>query len=96
MEEINENGYPELVIQEDCDFNSFYQIAEQLRTELEISFLERLDDFDTVYWPFVYRCGYYVLHYNVYTGVSIYPQNTTRATESEKAFLTDFDIRWYS
>ena len=94
MKKINENGSVEWVIREDCDFAAFYRIAEQLRNEFEVSWRERVDDFDTVYWPFDYKGGHYVLHYNVYMGASIYPENTTRATEKEKAFLDDFNIEW--
>ncbi|WBA44202.1 hypothetical protein [Hymenobacter canadensis] len=94
MKKINENGSVEWVIREDCDFAAFYRIAEQLHNEFKVFFLERVGDLDTLYWPFFYKGGEYVLHYNVYMGASIYPQNTIRATEREKAFLSDFDINW--
>ena len=94
MKKITATGSVEWIIREDCDFAAFYRIAEQLRNEFEICFLERVDDFDTVYWRFVYKGGHYVLHYNVYEGARIYPHHTTRATEREKEHLADFAIQW--
>jgi hypothetical protein len=68
------NGSTEAVIDDNCGISKFYAIASTLADELQVNFLNQVDDCDTLDWDFKYRNQFLTLHYNVFNGVSIYPQ----------------------
>ena len=68
------NGSTEAVIDDNCGISKFYAIASTLADELQVSFLNQVDDCDTLDWDFKYRNQFLTLHYHVFNGVSIYPQ----------------------
>ncbi len=76
-------GCTEAVIDEDCGLKRFYEVAEILDHDLHIRFTKKLDDFDSVIWEFDYRELNLTLHYNIYTGISIYPSNCSEAVKKE-------------
>ena len=61
----------ETVIDDNCGISKFYAIASILANELHVSFLNQVDDGDTLDWDFSYRKKLLTLHFDVYGGVSI-------------------------
>lgn len=66
-------GCTEAVIDDDCGQKRFYEVADILSDSLNIQFLNKVDDFDSLVWDFTYKTHTLTLHYNIYTGISIYP-----------------------
>jgi hypothetical protein len=66
-------GCTEAIIDDDCGLKRFYQVADILSDDLQIKFIRKEDDFDTLTWDFLFKNHVLTLHYNIYTGISIYP-----------------------
>ena len=69
-----QSGNTEAVIDDNCGISKFYAIAETLSSELKVSFLNQVDDADTLDWDFCYKNQMLTLHYNIFNGVSVFPQ----------------------
>jgi len=69
------NGNTEAVIDDTCGISKFYAIAETLSSELQVNFLNQVDDVDTLDWDFRYKDEVLTLHYHVFNGVSVFPQH---------------------
>ena len=69
------HGNTEAVIDDNCGISKFYSIAETLTRELKIDFLNQEDDAVDLDWDFIYKSQVLTLHYNVFNGVSVYPQH---------------------
>ena len=67
-------GWTEAIIDDDCEFSKFYTVADLLSSEFNLTFSNKLNDFDTLFWDFEYKGNDLVLHYNVYLGISIFPR----------------------
>jgi Protein of unknown function (DUF3630). len=76
-------GCTEAIIDDDCGLKRFYEVANILSDQLAIRFTEKQDDFDTLTWNFLYKGLSLILHYNIYTGISIYPFKTREARRRE-------------
>ncbi len=76
-------GCTEAIIDDDCGLKRFYEVANILSDDLEIKFQNKLDDFDTLTWDFRYNGFTLTLHYNIYTGISIYPRKFREAPRKE-------------
>ncbi|MDX1937694.1 MAG: DUF3630 family protein [Flavihumibacter sp.] len=76
-------GCTEAVIDDDCGQKRFYEVADILCDELNIKFVNKLDDFDSLVWEFNYKGHTLTLHYNIYTGISIYPRKFREAARKE-------------
>ena len=68
-------GNTEAVIDDNCGISKFYAIAETLSKELNVDFLNQVDDSVDLDWDFKYKNQVLTLHYNVFNGVSVYPQH---------------------
>jgi hypothetical protein len=80
-------GGTEAVIDDNCGISKFYAIAGTLTDELKISFLNQVDDSETLDWDFRYKNQFLTLHYNIFNGVSILPQHTNSIKKENKAVL---------
>jgi hypothetical protein len=76
-------GCTEAIIDDDCGLKRFYEVANILSDDLEIKFQNKLDDFDTLTWDFNFKGYLLTLHYNIYTGISIYPRKFRAAPRKE-------------
>jgi hypothetical protein len=76
-------GCTEAIIDDDCGLKRFYEVANLLVDQLRIRFTNKQDDFDTVTWNFLYKGLLLTLHYNIYTGISIYPNKTSEAKRKD-------------
>ena len=78
-------GGTEAVIDDNCGISKFYSIAGTLTDSLKVKFLNQVDDADTLDWDFKYKKFFLTLHYNIFNGVSILPQNITNKERVNKA-----------
>ncbi|MEO6733248.1 MAG: hypothetical protein ABIN01_18640 [Ferruginibacter sp.] len=69
------NGNTEAVIDDNCGISKFYAIADTLAAELQVDFLNQVDDTDNLDWDFKYKNQLLTLHYNVFNGVSVFPHH---------------------
>lgn len=69
-----QSGATEAVIDDNCGISKFYAIANTLAEHLQVQFMNQVDDADTLDWDFKYKDQFLTLHYNIFNGVSIYPQ----------------------
>ena len=76
-------GCTEAVIDEDISLHRFYQIAHILSNDLDVIFLQKEDDFDTISWHFTFHHHLLTLHYSIYNGISIFPTRTADARRRE-------------
>ncbi len=76
-------GCTQAVIDDDCGLKRFYEVADILSDDLDIKFIAKLDDFDSLVWDFNYKGHTLTLHYNIYTGISIYPRKFKDAQEKD-------------
>lgn len=81
------NGGTEAVIDDNCGISKFYAIASTLADDLQVNFLNQVDDAESLDWDFKYHDQFLTLHYNIFNGVSIYPQQTGNKREHNKAVL---------
>jgi hypothetical protein len=76
-------GCTEAIIDDDCGLKRFYEVANILTDDLEINFLRKEDDFDTLTWEFNFKSHSLTLYYNIYTGISIYPKKFREAPRKD-------------
>ena len=76
-------GCTEAIIDDDCSLKRFYEVANILSDHLDIKFSRKDDDFDTVTWIFAYKGHKLTLHYNIYTGISLYPHRFRDAARKD-------------
>ncbi len=80
-------GGTEAVIDDNCGISKFYAIAGTLADELNVDFLNQVDDADTLDWDFKYKGNLLTLHYNIFNGVSIFPQHNLKSKQHNNAVL---------
>ena len=80
-------GNTEAVIDDNCGVAKFYAIAATLKTGLQVKFLNQIDDSDNLDWDFRYKTHLLTLHYNVFNGVSIFPQHIKNIQKENNAVM---------
>ena len=81
------SGATEAVIDDNCGISKFYAIAHTLSDKLEVIFMNQIDDSETLDWDFKYKGQFLTLHYNIFEGVSIFPQQTKSAKTENQAVI---------
>ncbi len=81
------HGGTEAVIDDNCGISKFYAIANTLADDLQVKFLNQVDDAESLDWDFQYRGQFLTLHYNIFNGVSIYPQQVKNVTKDNNAVM---------
>jgi hypothetical protein len=76
-------GCTEAVIDDDCGLKRFYEVANILSDDLDVNFNHKTDDFDSLMWDFAFKGHALTLHYNIYTGISIYPRKFREAPRKD-------------
>lgn len=82
-------GCTEAIIDDDGGLKRFYQVADILSKEFEVNFTNKEDDFDSIDWNFSFHGSQLTLHYNIYTGISIFPTRTRKAAKSENRTVVE-------
>ncbi len=75
-----EKGWAEAVIDDNCEFTTFYRCVEILKKDFGIKFTSELERLDSLYWDFEYKNSELSMHYNIYMGIDIYPRAFKKAT----------------
>ncbi|MFY0255703.1 hypothetical protein ACDQ55_17310 [Chitinophaga sp. 30R24] len=65
-----DNGYLQVVLVDDCDFQLFYELADYAERELNFTFT-KVDDIDSLYYSFKYDAIGFILSYHVYFGIKL-------------------------
>jgi hypothetical protein len=81
------SGGTEAVIDDNCGISKFYAIAHTLAEQLQVIFLNQVDDSETLDWDFKYKGQFLTLHYNIFEGVSIFPQQIKSAKTESNAVM---------
>ena len=81
------SGATEAVIDDNCGISKFYAIAHTLSDKLEVIFMNQIDDSETLDWDFKYKGQFLTLHYNIFEGVSIFPQPTKSLKSDSQAVI---------
>jgi hypothetical protein len=81
------SGATEAVIDDNCGISKFYAIAHTLSENLQVIFMNQVDDTETLNWDFKYKEQMLTLHYNIFEGVSIYPQQIKSKQTTDMAVL---------
>lgn len=81
------HGGTEAVIDDNCGISKFYAIANTLADDLQVKFLNQVDDAESLDWDFQYRGQFLTLHYNIFNGVSIYPQQIKNVVKDNNAVM---------
>ena len=82
-----QSGATEAVIDDNCGISKFYAIANTLAEHLQVQFMNQVDDADTLDWDFKYKDQFLTLHYNIFNGVSIYPQQKNSKKKEHKLVM---------
>ena len=88
------NGSIEAVIDDNCGQKKFLSIAQMLAKELKIKFTGKKDGSENNDLFFKYKGHPLTLHFNMYNGVSIYPQ-TSRDNATVAELATFLERRFY-
>jgi hypothetical protein len=72
-------GCTEAVIDDDGGLKRFYLIADILKTDLEVAFTRKEDDFDAINWDFSFGKHLLTLCYSIYNGISLFPTKLMEA-----------------
>jgi hypothetical protein len=84
-----DKGWTEAIIDDDCEFEKFYSVADVLSNHFNLTFSNKVNDFDTIYWDFEYKGNELVLHYNNYLSISIFPKAFKSATETDNLVVVE-------
>jgi hypothetical protein len=82
-------GCTEAIIADDGGLKRFYQVADILSSDFNVKFSNKEDDFDTIDWGFRFKGHDMTLHYNIYTGISIYSAKTKTAESKDNKAVVD-------
>lgn len=80
-------GGTEAVIDDNCSISKFYLIADTLSKQLKVTFLNQVDDAETLDWDFTYKKYFLTLHFSIFTGVSILPHTIKGLKKENEAVL---------
>jgi hypothetical protein len=81
------SGGTQAVIDDNCGISKFYAIAHTLSEELHVIFLNQVDDSETLDWDFKFKGQLLTLHYNIFEGVSIFPQQLNAVKNDNAAVM---------
>ena|SRR5689334_11595784 len=76
-------GCTEAVIDGDGSLKRFYQIADILREDLQVVFINKEDDFDAISWDFTLGHHHLTLQYSIYNGISVFPTKIKDARKKD-------------
>lgn len=82
-------GCTEAVIDDDGGLKRFYQIADILTDDLNVSFTNKEDDFDAISWDFQLGHHLLTLHYSIYNGISVFPTKTKDARKRDNKAVVE-------
>jgi hypothetical protein len=81
------HGTTEAVIDDNCGISKFYAIASTLADDMQVKFLNQVDDAESLDWDFQYKDNFLTLHYSIFNGVSILPQQLKNKKKDNNAVM---------
>jgi len=63
------------IIDEQGSLTEFYSLTDKLSQSRHVRFTSKNDEADNIEWHFKYRGHHLTLQYNIYNGVSLYPDD---------------------
>ena len=85
----NHIGYNEAILDDTASFENFFQWADLLAEKLNISFTRKLDDFEALYWDFLYKGTTLTLSYNIFNGITVFPALEERSDAFENVAIAE-------
>ncbi len=85
----NHVGYNEAVLDDDANYDSFHRWADILADKLKISFTKKLDDFEALYWDFLYKGTALTLSFNIFNDSSVFPSLEEKSDHFENAAIAE-------
>ena len=82
-------GCTEAVIDGDGGLKRFYQIAGILTDHLNVSFVNKEDDYDDISWDYHLSNYHLTLQYSIYNGISIFPTKTKDARKRDNEAVVE-------
>lgn len=82
-------GCTEAIIADAGGLKEFYRIANILSQDLDVNFINKEDDFDTIDWEFRFKGHNITLHYSIYNGISIFPTKTRDALSKDNKAVVE-------
>lgn len=82
-------GYNEAVLDDNASYDNFFRWADLLAEKLNISFTRKLDDFQALYWEFLYKGTSLTLSFNIFNGISIFPSLEEKSDYFENAAIAE-------
>ena len=67
------------IIDDNASLQQFYVLTNELSRIRKVRFTSKLDEVDSIEWNFKYRGYQLSLHYSIYSGVTLTPQNSKDA-----------------
>lgn len=86
-EVVKENGGLKLIVSNRSEFEDFFLFTQKLEKDFKFSFIEKIDDFDSLYWIFEFQGTLMVTSFDTFLGISIYPKNGRDASELDNEKL---------
>jgi hypothetical protein len=84
MQAIHHPSVTANIIDENGSLNQFYSLTEVLSKTRYVKFVGKNDEADNIEWRFKYRGREIILQYNIYNGVSLFPQDRKDAETAVK------------
>lgn len=84
-----ELGYTEALIADGGTLQEFYRTADILNQDLQIKFVRKEDDFDSLNWAFKFKGHELTLQYSIYTGISVFPSKNDAAAPKDNKAVED-------
>jgi hypothetical protein len=85
----NTLGCTEAVIADDGSLNMFYKVADIFNNDLRIKFSGKEDEFDSINWNFKFKGHKLTLHYNIYSGISVFPTKAGSAHNKDNKAVVE-------
>ena len=82
-------GYNEAILDDNASYDHFFRWADLLADKLNISFTRKLDDFQALYWEFLYKGTSLTLSFNIFNGISIFPSLEENSDYFENAAIAE-------
>lgn len=82
-------GYNEAILDDNASYDHFFRWADLLADKLNISFTRKLDDFQALYWEFLYKGTSLTLSFNIFNGISIFPSLEEKSDYFENAAIAE-------
>jgi hypothetical protein len=85
----NREGWTELIIDDNCEYDKFYAVADLLQANFNVSFTQKLNDLESSYWDFQFNGCELTLHYHVQTWLSIFPVAFKETSDADNKSVTE-------